>query len=314
MNQINNMNTMNRDKKIIIKLGLFIAICCIIFLYVTQEWQFNNNIWWLLFPIIIFILHRLYQLNTIKQLVSDMIDSNKFNIGKTLLPLIMLYNAHKKVFLISFVALYILLLFYSLIYKFVFLFIILLIGGLKLGFNLFKQNTANKEINKILNNMTWLSGEELFFSIIIFAISCIIISYNKYLEYEYFALYILLAFSVYMMFLYKERYFYMFALFAIFAVLLTRIYTYNFNNIFYDFFYIILLLLIIFYGNKISTLIFMLNKNYEDSRIFRTQIKNFKFFIWILSTILILTTLESLYDAFSLDASAKKLQDSAQTK
>jgi hypothetical protein len=70
------------------------------------------------------------------------------------------------------------------------------------------------------------------------------------------------------------------------------------------------LIVIMRFGNKISTFIFQLNSNFDESKSFKKKIKNLKICIWIVSALIIINLIEQIYNMFTMDESTQKLKES----
>lgn len=296
------------------KLVVFFLLSLIIILYVSVGWNFHKYIWWLLLPTAIFILYNLFIINNGKTLINELINSDYARIGSIFIPLVIFYNNNKSLCLISAISLFILSLYYSFYYKFFVVFTILFLSGLTVGFKRYNKNGMPQKLIASILTSGVITPEELFYSILLLIISCSIIKYYGHLENTYLTVYVLSAISMYMIFLYNKKYFYSLIALVFGLMLLMRVFNYNYGNILLDIFYIISLIVVSFFGNTITTELFKINGAYEDTRIFKEQIKRVKCFLWIISSICIISLLENTYQSIAIDADTQLLFDSIVTK
>jgi hypothetical protein len=296
------------------KLLAFFILSLIIILYVNVGWNFHNNIWWVLLPITIFILYNLFKINGGSRYINGLIDTDYDSIIPTLIPFIIFYGDNKSLCIISAIALFILLLHYSFYNKQFVLFYVLLavlfLSGLTVGFKYFNKNGIAKKFAALIITSSVITPEELFYSILLLIISCSIIKYYGHLENTYLTVYVLSAISTYMIFLYNKRYFYSLLALVFVAMLILRVFNYKYDSMLLDIFYIIVLIIASLFSNTLATRLFKMHGNYEDTKIFKEQIKRFKFFLWIISSICIIALLENISHSLTIDADTQLLIDS----
>jgi hypothetical protein len=292
-------------------IGWFFLLSLIVILYVNVGWNFHNNIWWLLLPITTFILYNLFQIHNGSTYINGLIDGDMgASIGSTIGRFMLIYGNNKSLCIISALALFILLLYYSFYYKHYVLFAMLFLSGLTAGFKFLNKADIAKKYAALIITSGVITSEELFYSIIILIVSCSIIKYYGHLENTYLAVYVLSAISTYMIFLYNKRYFYSLIALVFVVMLIMRIFKYNYGSMLLDIVYIIVLIITILFSNTIVTRLFKMNGAYEDTRTFKEQIKRFKYFLWILSSLCIIALLENTYQSIAIDADTQLLIDS----